>query len=60
MSQQIEQEPLDGLLDRAIAIAEQRRVILRKMKAALEQGDTDGVLTYAKQLCGVIDNEKVH
>lgn len=43
---------LGGLLDAAMQIGATRREILRKMRAALQQGDDSEALKLARQLCG--------
>lgn len=46
-----------ALMEAALAIAEERREILVKLRAALESGDDTRALELARELCGV-DYEK--
>lgn len=46
---------LSGLLDAAMQIATERNSVLRSMHAALEIGDSETALDYARRLCGLQD-----
>lgn len=44
---------LAGTLDAAMQIGAAQREILRKMRAALQQGDNERALDLARELCGL-------
>jgi hypothetical protein len=49
---------LAGLLDTAMEISRKRQDLLQRMKAAFERGDDGEAMTFARQLCGVDQNEQ--
>ncbi len=49
---------LGGLFDAAMQIAAERRGILGLLRAALESGDNETALDYARRLCGVRDQTR--
>lgn len=51
--QRIEEGSIGGLLDAAMQIATERNGLLRAMRAALENGDDETALNYARRLCGL-------
>ncbi len=42
-----------AFLEEVLAAARRRAEVLRRMRAALEAGDNDAVVSCAEQLCGV-------
>lgn len=46
-----------GIFEAALEISERRRETLATMKEALERGDSQEALEYARQLCGIEDEE---
>lgn len=46
-----------GLVEAALAIAEKRRDILTRLRSALEQGKDAEALEFARQLCGLENDE---
>ena len=48
---------LNGILDAALEIAQERRENLARLRTALENGNDPEALRLAKELCG-LDNEK--
>jgi hypothetical protein len=50
-------DDLSGIVDAAVEISERRRETLATMKEALERGDSEEALEYARQLCGIDDEE---
>ena len=51
--QRVEEGSIGGLLDAAMQIAAERNGLLRAMRAALENGDDETALNYARRLCGL-------
>ena len=49
----IEGGSIGGLLDAAMQIAAERNGLLRAMRDALENGDNETALNYARRLCGL-------
>jgi hypothetical protein len=49
---------LESIFDTALRIAEQRREILIRMRAALKANDAAEVFRTARELCGLHDDEK--
>ena len=45
-------------MEAAMAVAEERRAILTKLRAALEESDDARALALARKLCGVEDGQK--
>jgi hypothetical protein len=54
---QITDAGLAGLIDVAMKISQKRRNILQRMRAALERGDNAEALKFARELCGLHDDE---
>jgi hypothetical protein len=48
-----------GVIDSVLEVGRQRKVLLDKLRAALESGDDSGALELARQLCG-LQNEESH
>ena len=51
--QRVEEGSIGGLLDASMQIAAERNGLLRAMRAALENGDNETALNYARRLCGL-------
>ncbi|MFY9731966.1 MAG: hypothetical protein WB723_04210 [Candidatus Acidiferrales bacterium] len=49
---------LKGLVDAAIEIADARRQTLQRMRTALERGDDTEALKFARELCGLNQDEQ--
>jgi len=49
---------ISGTLDAAMKIGAARREILRKMRAAFQQGNEAEALKLARQLCGIGEHEQ--
>lgn len=49
---------LKGLVDVAIEIADARRQTLQRMRTALERGDNTEALKFARELCGLKQDEQ--
>ena len=48
---------MSGILDAILEVGRQRKMLLDQMRSALESGDGEKALVFARRLCGV-DNEK--
>jgi len=57
MRQPISSDELSGVVDAILEAGRQRKSFLDKMRTALESGDSESALAFARQLCG-INNEK--
>jgi len=49
---------LNGLIDAALAISDRRCEILRNLREALDRGDDQQALVYARQLVGLENDQK--
>jgi hypothetical protein len=50
---------LSGVVEAILEVGRQRNSLLESMRLALESGDNETALTFARQLCG-INHEKSH
>jgi hypothetical protein len=56
----IEELALDGALDAALEIARRRRDTLAHLRGALEAGNQELALAFAKELCGLTHDQTSH
>ena len=48
---------VSGVVEAILEVGRQRKTILQRLRTALECGDTDNALKFARQLCG-LENEE--
>jgi hypothetical protein len=48
---------VSGVVEAILEVGRHRQAILLKLRAALECGDTENALNYARQLCGLANEE---
>jgi hypothetical protein len=51
-------QAVTGLIEAALAIAEERRALLSKLRLALESGNETQIFGLARQLCGLEDEQE--
>lgn len=56
----IEETALDGTLDAVLEIARRRRDTLAQLRVALEAGNQELALKFAKELCGLTHDQASH
>jgi hypothetical protein len=49
--------PVSGVVEAILEVGRQRKAILQRLRNALECGDTDNALKFARQLCGLPNEE---
>ena len=47
-----------GLVDAILEVGRQRKTVLDQLRCALESGDNERALVFARQLCGMETHEK--
>jgi len=48
---------LSGVVEAVLEVGRHRKAILQRLRAALECGDTKNALNFARQLCGLSNEE---
>jgi hypothetical protein len=49
--------PVSGVVEAILEVGRHRKATLQRLRAALERGDTENALNFARQLCGLANEE---